>query len=392
MIRDFLKLESTSGIILFVAALAAIILSNSPLADGYQSLFQMPLGVNVASWNFTHPLLFWINEGLMTLFFLLVGLELKREFFEEKFAGLSKVVLPGIAALGGMLVPALIYVFINYPDQTVKGWSVPVATDIAFALGVLSLFGRKIPLELKLFLMALAIFDDLGAILIIALFHTGELSYFSLIAASLLIILLQVMNRCGVVRLTPYLIIGFGLWVCVLSSGVHATVAGVVLALMIPLKGRKNSPARRLENGLHFWVAYWVMPLFALANAGLSLHGISVSNLADSVTLGVILGLVVGKQLGVFTFAWIVIKLGWAKLPKYISWLQMYGVAWLCGIGFTMSLFLGTLAFQEDRPALLINMRLGVLLGSALSGLVGGLILYAAFFKKSRGGRRIEAP
>lgn len=382
IIVQFLRLEAVSGIILFVMAAAALIVCNSRYVDWYQQLWQLPIGMSVAGYAFTNPLLFWINEGLMTLFFLMVGLELKREFLEGELAALHQVILPAIAALGGMLVPAVMYCLINYHNnETIVGWAVPVATDIAFALGVLSLFGRRVPLGLKLFLMALAIFDDLGAILIIALFHSQSLSYWSLGLAISFSVVLFILNKSGVRGLFPYLLVGFLLWLCVLQSGVHATVAGVVLALFIPLKQEKNekaAPLMRLENWLHPWVAYGVMPLFAFANAGLSFYGLSVGIIFDQVALGTLLGLFLGKQMGVLFFSWLTIKLRWAVLPENTSWIALYSVAILCGIGFTMSLFLGTLAFEGRSPIYLMEVRLGVLIGSGISALLGAMLLHLA--------------
>lgn len=389
-IRAYLQLESASGIILFAMALLALILENSPFAYLYQAIQQWPIRISFAGWSFVAPFPFWINEGLMTFFFLLVGLELKREFLTGVFVDRKQIFLPGIAALGGMLIPVGIYIFINssHPDA-LKGWAIPVATDIAFALGVLSLFGRRVPLGLKLFLMALAIFDDVGAIIIIAVSHTGTLSFMLLIFAGVLIFILWGFNILGIKRLWPYLTFGFLLWLVVLNSGVHATVTGVLLAFLIPIY-EKKSPLHQLEKILHPCVAYFIMPLFAFINAGVSFIGVSFVSLLDYLTLGIICGLVIGKQLGVFGFAFTLIKLGWAKLPEGTTWMQLYGVAVLCGIGFTMSLFLGTLAFESDNPIYLIKVRLGVLLGSLLSGVIGAAILHIAFATKKRG-RAIEA-
>lgn len=389
IIIQFLRLESASGIILFVSAMAALILCNSPLRDQYQQLWQLPVTLHLANFSMSHTLLFWVNEGLMTLFFLLVGLELKREFLDGELVNISQIVLPGMAALGGMLVPALFYCCFNYHNpEALQGWAVPVATDIAFALGVLSLFGKRVPLGLKLFLTALAIFDDVGAIIIIAIFYTESLSFWALIGSFLSMTILQLLNFFDVWRLTLYMVVGLLLWICVLQSGVHATVAGVLLAFFIPLghsskkkRERAIAPLRRLEEMLHPWVAYLVMPIFAFANAGLSLQGFSTDILFDSVVLGTVLGLFIGKQIGAFSFAWLAIKLHWAELPERTGWLQLYGVTILCGIGFTMSLFLGTLAFQGS-PAYLVHARLGILIGSVLSGMVGAMVLLVAVLKK----------
>lgn len=387
-IRKFIKHESACGILLFFAALIALIMCNSPLSVFYQNVFKLPLQIQIGQFSYGEPLLFWINEGLMAIFFLQVGLELKREFLEGELRGLSKVALPGIAALGGMLVPALIYVGINYSNpETLKGWPVPVATDIAFALGVLSLFGKRVPITLKLFLMALAIFDDVGAIIIIAIFHTKDLSFLAMFGALLIIALLCTLNALKIRSLIPYILVGFLLWLCVLKSGIHTTVSGVLLAFTIPLRkmdSEEFSPARELESALLPWVAFLVMPLFALANAGVSFTGLEASTFTSFITLGVVAGLALGKQIGVFSFTWISIRLGWVSLPKKVSWLQLYGVALLCGIGFTMSLFLGTLAFEYDDPIYLTEVRLGVLIGSIVSGIAGALILHSASNKRGR--------
>ncbi|MEO8402094.1 MAG: Na+/H+ antiporter NhaA [Gammaproteobacteria bacterium] len=385
-IRKFLKLESASGLILFVAAVMALLISNSPFAHFYQTFVQLPIKLHFGDWHSDASLLFWVNDGLMTLFFLLVGLELKREFLMGELAKKESVILPGIAALGGMLVPAMIYAVINFHHpESLRGWAIPVATDIAFALGVLSLFGKRVPLGLKLFLMALAIFDDVGAIIIIAVFHTASVSYIALLLVGLAMMSLWLLNRCGVRLLWPFLLVGFLLWVCVLKTGVHPTLAGVLLAFFIPLR-ETTKPLQRLENHLHPWAAYLVMPLFAFVNAGLSFQGMTISSLGDVVPLGIIAGLFLGKQLGVFGFSWMIIKLGFARLPADTSWQDLYGTAVLCGIGFTMSLFLGTLAFEYENPGYMVKVRLGVLLGSLLSGVIGASILFMTFHTKKRRG------
>lgn len=385
MISRFLKLESLNGIILFIMAFAALIVCNSPLADLYHQLWDVVLSIKIGGFLLSHSILFWVNDGLMTLFFLLVGLELKREFLEGELKDVSSIVLPAAAAVGGMLVPALLYCIINAHDlQRLQGWAIPVATDIAFALGVLSLFGRRAPIELRLFLLALAIFDDVGAIVIIAIFHTHNLSYWSLGVASLLVSLLLLFNVKEVSSLSVYLVVGILLWLCVLNSGIHATISGVLLSIFIPLKTNKKpgvAPARRLEFALHPWVAFLIMPLFAFANAGVSLKGLTTAALTDTIFLGTVAGLFLGKQLGVLIFSWALIKTGWAKLPEKTSWKALYGVALLCGIGFTMSLFLGTLAFQGFDAVYLAEVRLGVLAGSLLSGVAGVIILRSAFQK-----------
>jgi NhaA family Na+:H+ antiporter len=363
-IRRFLRLEASGGMVLLIVALAALVLSNSPLSVFYQKLFQTSS---------------WMNELLMTVFFLLMGLELKRGILIGELSSIAKMALPGVAALGGMLVPALIYSVLNQHSVIgLKGWAVPVATDIAFALGILSLFNHRVPLGLRLFLMALAIFDDIGAIIIIAVFHTHTLSWVWGLLTCATLLILGCLNRIGVYRLVPYLLLGGVLWVCLLKSGVHVTIAGVLLAFMIPLRQQQDkhlSPLKKLEETLHPWVVYCVMPFFAFANAGVSLQGLSLNMLMDSVTLGIVAGLFLGKQIGVFGFTWLMVKFKWAVLPVHSSWQQLYGVAVLCGIGFTMSLFIGSLAFENDASFYLVKVRLGVLLASVLSGLLGAIVL-----------------
>lgn len=371
ILRRFLALESSSGIILFLMAILAMIWANSPFDYLHQ--------------QFVDSSLFWINEGLMAIFFLVVGMELKRGFLEGQLSKFSQIALPAIGALGGMIVPALIYVAFNTPDlEKLAGWSTPVATDIAFALGVLSLFGNRVPVGLKLFLLALAIFDDLGAILIIALFYSHGISISWLFQAAVLMIMLFSFNRLSVSSLIPYLVVGVGLWWCLLHSGVHPTIAGVLLAFMIPNESKQgSSPLHRLEDKLHPWAAYLIMPAFALANAGISLQGMTLEILMDSVVVGIALGLFLGKQLGVLASAWLFVKLKWARLPDKTNWLMLYGVSILCGIGFTMSLFLGTLSFQNESRYF-AEVRIGVMLGSILSGLIGALVLKIAFAQQAK--------
>lgn len=385
-LRKFLKLESASGIILFLMALVALALNNSSLAPIYQAVLKTSVELHIAEIHLKGGVLFLINEGLMTLFFLQVGLELKREFAIGELAQLSRVLLPAVAALGGMIIPAFIYLGINLNHVSmINGWAIPVATDIAFSLGVLSLLGNRVPIGLKLFLMTLAIFDDMGAIVIIALFQTHTLSLWPLIGAVGLVFAIYLLNKLNVQRIGFYLFFGLLLWFCVLESGVHATVAGVLLAFLIPVKVPVGlSPLEQLENKLHPWVAYFIMPLFALANAGVSLVAFPWSALLNGITLGIVLGLFLGKQAGVLFFSWLMIKLRWAKLPAGSSWMELWGVSILCGIGFTMSLFLGTLAFYADSPAYLCEMRIGVLLGSLLSGIVGAWVLSCALQLKNR--------
>ncbi len=372
ILRQFLILESASGIILFFAALVAMMLANSP----FRELHQL----------FAQTFLFSINEGLMALFFLLVGLELKRGFMDGSLSKPAQIALPGFAALGGMVVPALIYLAINHDNaEALRGWSTPVATDIAFALGVLSLFGRKVPTGLKLFLLALAIFDDIGAILIIAIFYSQQISYFFLALSFILVLVLYLLNVLFVRSMLPYLLLGACLWAALLYSGIHPTIGGVLLAFAIPSDGVKVvSPAQKLEKILHPYVAYCIMPLFALANVGFDLSEISLQILQEKIVLGIVFGLFIGKQVGVFGFSWLLITLKRAKLPKNTSWLAFYGVTLLCGIGFTMSLFLGTLSFQSVGALYLSEVRIGVIIGSILSGLVGALILTRAFSRQQK--------
>lgn len=366
----FFAAESAGGLILMGAALAALIVANSAWSSAYFSTLQIKVaGLSIED---------WINDGLMAVFFMLVGLEIKREMLVGQLASWSQRSLPGFAALGGMLLPALIYIFINWGNsQTMGGWAIPAATDIAFALGVLSLLGKRVPVSLKIFLSALAILDDLGAVLIIALFYTSGLSI-SMLAASLgVVIFLVILNRCGVMRLLPYLIAGALLWFLMLQSGIHATLAGVILALCIPMGDKddeRKSPLQYLEEKMHPWVAFAIIPIFGFANAGVSLSGITLNNLIDPVPLGVALGLVLGKQIGVFGLSALAIKSGIARLPEGCSWPQLYGVALLCGIGFTMSLFIGALAFP-NAPHLIDEVKVGVLMGSIVSAIFGVLVL-----------------
>jgi NhaA family Na+:H+ antiporter len=377
MLRYMLDNEASGGLVLMGAAALALVLANSPLSEAYFGALHTYLG----PLSVQH----WINDGLMAIFFLFVGLEIKREFLDGQLASWPRRALPGIAAAGGMAVPALIYAAFNWNDPaTLRGWAIPSATDIAFALGVLSLLGDRVPSSLKVFLAALAIIDDLGAVLIIAVFYTGNLSVLDLGLAAAVVVALVALNRAGVLRLWPYLLLGAVLWLLVLRSGVHATIAGVALALTIPLQaepGRPDamraSPLHRLEHGLHNWVAFLIVPVFGLANAGLSFAGLTTDALVDHLTLGVAFGLVFGKLVGVFGSAALVIRLGLADLPMGAGWLQMVGVSLLCGIGFTMSLFIGMLAFAGD-PLLQDEVKVGILLGSLAAGLVGWGVLRVA--------------
>ncbi|MBK7903947.1 MAG: Na+/H+ antiporter NhaA [Proteobacteria bacterium] len=382
-LRDFLKLESASGILLVLAGVLAMIAANTPLFEYYQSFLQTPIKVQVGTFKIDKTLLIWIDDLLMAIFFLLVGLEIKREVVEGELSERSKVALPAIAAIGGMVVPAGIYAALNWNDPIgIRGWAIPSATDIAFALGVLSLFGNRVPVGLKVFLMTLAVLDDLGAIVIIALFYSSDLSTQALMSAAVAIITLFVLNRAGITRIAPYILVGAVLWVCVLKSGVHATLAGVVTALFVPAPDPSHPdhpPSSRLEHSLHPWVAFGILPVFAFANAGVNLEGMSLSNLLDPIPLGILLGLFVGKQVGVFTFSWLAVKAGLARLPSGVTFAQVYGAAILCGIGFTMSLLIGFLAFENTATGeVVVSDRIGILAGTVLSAVVGALVLYWA--------------
>lgn len=378
-IKAFLRLESASGLMLIMAALGALILANSPLARYYDLLLATPVEIRVGPLLIAKPLLLWINDGLMAIFFFVVGLELKREVLDGELASASAIALPASAAVGGMAVPALIYLAINVNDPAaLNGWAIPTATDIAFALGILSLLGQRVPLALKTFLVSLAIFDDLGAIIIIAIFYSGNLSETSLIIAAVCIGILALLNRNRVGSLVPYIFFGMVMWVAVLKSGVHATLAGVVLAMFIPLRPTKKggrSLLREMERDLHGFVSFCILPLFAFANSGLGLGHMGVDQLLHPVTLGIALGLFIGKQLGVFAFAWLAVRIGITRLPHKVNWPQLYGVALLCGIGFTMSLFIGSLAFENSGDDRFFDERLGIILASVLSAVAGYLCL-----------------
>ncbi len=378
-VKKFLSLESASGILLVIAMILALIAENSFLQVSYDALLQTPVEVRIGKLHLAKPLLLWVNDALMAVFFLLVGLELKREMLVGQLSSPAQIFLPAIAAIGGIVVPALIYVYFNQGDAlALKGWAIPAATDIAFALGVLALLGSRVPPALKLFLLALAIIDDIGAIIIIAIFYSGDLSVSSLIVAGGALVVLAFLNWRNSMSIALYLTVGLVLWVAVLKSGVHATLAGIVLAFFIPLRGYKNSeksPLARLEHDLHPSVAFIILPVFAFANAGISLQGLSFATLLEPVPLGIALGLFFGKQIGIFGMVWLAIKAGLARLPEGMNWAQLYGVSVLCGIGFTMSLFISSLAFEQGAMAYSTNDRLGILVGSVVSAVVGYLLL-----------------
>ncbi len=379
-IKEFIKKESSSGILLIFVTILALLLQNSFMSTFYTSFLHTPVEVRFGDLQIAKPLLLWVNDGLMAVFFFLIGLEVKREVKEGHLSSLSQITLPGIAAVGGMVVPALVFIAFNRGDDfSMNGWAIPTATDIAFALGILSLLGQRVPISLKIFLMALAIIDDLGAIVIIALFYTSELSTMSITIAAIALLILLIMNRMDVAIKSAYIVVGIVLWVSVLKSGVHATLAGVALAFMIPLsskdkEGKSFSMAKEMEHDLHNWVAFMILPLFAFVNAGVDLKGISIEEMAGPVPLGIMFGLFVGKQVGVFGFSWVAIKMGWASLPKDSNWTLLYGVSVLTGIGFTMSLFVDTLAYNDTQIYHYAD-KLAILLGSFLSAIVGYLIL-----------------
>lgn len=381
-IKEFLRLEAASGILLLAAAILAMVFENTAMNDWYDALLQVSVELRIGEFEIAKPLLLWINDGLMAVFFFLIGLEVKREFLAGELSDPARVVLPVIAAVGGMAVPAVIYSALNWGDPiAMKGWAIPSATDIAFALGVLALLGSRIPQSLKLFLMTLAIIDDLGAIIIIALFYTADLSISSLVIAMIAVIVLYILNKKGVLGLTPYLFVGLVLWAAVLKSGVHATLAGVLTAFFIPFKkepGEAHTQLEKLEHDLHPTVAYGILPLFAFANAGIPFAGLTMESLLHPVPVGIAAGLFFGNQIGIILFCWISIKLRISTLPEGVSWVQLYGAALLCGIGFTMSLFIGSLAFEQGGPDYAVDDRLGILIGSMISGVLGYLVLRLA--------------
>ena len=372
-----LKHDAAPGVALILAAIFALIVENSAFRHLYDAFLTVPMAVQISEFKIDKPLLLWINDGLMAIFFFYVGLEIKRELIEGRLSSPSKAALPAIAALGGVIFPALIYVYFNMGDDVaITGWAIPAATDIAFAVGILALVGTRAPVALKIFLLAVAIIDDLAAIIIIALFYTANLSVQALLVAAVAAVGLLILNRMKVMGLTPYILVGIILWAAVLKSGVHATLAGVVTALFIPLRDPKDashSPLIHAEHGLKPWVLFLVMPVFAFANAGIPLGGLSFSDLLSPIPLGIALGLFIGKQIGVFGFAWIAIKTKLANMPEGLGWTHLYGASLLAGVGFTMSLFIGTLAFST--PELQNAVRLGVLSGSLVSAIVGFVVL-----------------
>lgn len=377
--RLMIQHDAFGGVILVAAALLAMIVANSPLSTFYQSFLNIPVAVQFSDFEIAKPLLLWINDGLMAIFFFLVGLEVKREIVEGHLSSPEQIVLPAVGAIAGIAVPALFYVAFNNGDpNAIKGWAVPSATDIAFALGVFSLFAKKVPISLKLFLLSVAIFDDIGAIAIIALFYSQDLSTVSLSVAVIGLSVLFLLNRFNVRYQAAYILVGVVVWAAVLKSGVHATLAGFALALFIPINVKNedgNPMLLNLEHCVQPWVAFFILPLFAFANAGVSLSGLSLQDLMHPVTLGVISGLFIGKQIGIFGACWLAIKLKLAKLPEGATWTQLYGVSILCGIGFTMSLFIGSLAFENVTGQYFEQIKLGVLISSVLAAAFGGWLL-----------------
>ncbi len=383
-LQDFLHIEALGGLLLMGASTLALIIANSPLSEPYRAVLSLPLVIGLGTLEIAKPLLLWINDGLMAVFFLLVGLELKREIVEGHLSDWRRASLPAFAAVGGILAPVVFYMALNWQDPAArKGWAIPMATDIAFALAVLSLLGKRVPAALKAFLLSVAIFDDIGAVLVITLFYTAKPSLWALIVAALLVACLAWLNRAGVTRVFPYFLVGVPLWVAVLKSGVHATLAGIMLALFIPIRvpeatsstDIETAPLHRLEHTLHPWVAFGILPIFAFANAGVSLSQLSLDDILHSVPLGIVVGLLLGKQIGIMLMSGLAVKLGLASLPDGVRWTHLHGVAALCGIGFTMSLFIASLAFQQEGNAFFGLERLGILMGSLLAGLVGYVML-----------------
>ncbi|MEZ9329338.1 Na+/H+ antiporter NhaA [Vibrio breoganii] len=378
MLKDFFKMESAGGIILVFAAALAMIVANSPLNEAYQgALHSYVLGMSVEH---------WVNDGLMALFFLLIGLEVKRELLEGALKSRETAIFPAIAAVGGMVAPALVYVLFNMGNaDALAGWAIPAATDIAFALGIMALLGKRVPVSLKVFLLALAIIDDLGVVVIIALFYSSDLSTTALAIGFAMTALLFFMNHKKVTPLKWYLLVGAILWFAVLKSGVHATLAGVVIGFAIPLKGKKgeHSPLKHLEHALHPWSSFMILPIFAFANAGVSLEGISFSTLGSALPMGIALGLLIGKPLGIFSFSWLAVKAGVAKLPAGIDFRHIFAVSVLCGIGFTMSMFIASLAFTGANADFNTHARLGILMGSTLAAVIGYFLLSVSLPKKA---------
>ena len=374
LIQRFLKLESAGGILLLLSAVAAMLLANSPLSEQYNNFLNLPVSIQIGHFAIDTPLLHWINDGFMAVFFILVGMEVKKELFEGSLSSYQQAIFPAIAAIGGMIIPAIVYWFIAKQDPNlVNGWAIPMATDIAFALGIMALLSKQVPLPLKIFLLALAIIDDLGAIVVIALFFSHGLSVQALFFSAIAIIALVLLNRFKVSALCAYMVVGVILWASVLKSGVHATLAGVIIGFCIPLNGKNGEkPLHDFEHILAPWSSFIILPLFAFANAGVSFEGLDFTMLSSPLLLAIALGLIIGKPVGVFSFSYISVKLGLAKLPNGVNFKQIFAVALLCGIGFTMSMFLASLAFEADAGETINTLsRLGILLGSTISAIIG---------------------
>ncbi len=378
-LKKFFQHEAAGGFILVFAAMIAMIMANTPLNSFYNGLLEIPVVVQFGAFEIAKPLILWVNDGLMAIFFFLVGLEIKREMVGGNLSSPAQITLPAIAAVAGIAFPALIYIWFNADDPVaIRGWAIPSATDIAFAVGVFTIFGKFLPLSLKLFLLSVAIFDDIGAIVIIALFYSHDLSTTSLVVAISGLVVLFALNRFKVRTQTVYILVGVVVWAAVLKSGVHATLAGFAIALFIPMsvKNKDGHPMlEHMEHKLHSWVAFFVLPIFAFANAGVSLIGAGLDNIFNPITLGIAAGLFIGKQVGIFGVCWLTVKAGLAKLPTGATWPQLYGVTLLCGIGFTMSLFIGSLAFEGQPPEYQFSVKVGVLIGSLLSAVIGAFVL-----------------
>lgn len=378
-IRQFFNHDAAGGILLVFAAFIAMVMANTPLVSFYNGVLDIPIVIKLGTFEIAKPLLLWVNDGLMAIFFFLIGLEIKREILDGQLRSIEQITLPAFAAVAGIAVPALFYYWFTSGDPiAVNGWAIPAATDIAFALGLFVLFGKGLPLSLKLFLLSVAIFDDIGAIVIIALFYSQDLSVVSLLISLVGLGLLALLNRFNVRYPAAYLLIGVVVWAAVLKSGVHATLAGFAIAWFIPLKVKNpdgNPMLPHMEHALHPWVSFLVLPIFALANAGVQIVGATMADLFNPITLGIAAGLFVGKQVGIFGICWLVVKSGLAKMPKDATWLQLYGVTLLCGVGFTMSLFIGSLAFEGQGADYQLSVKVGVLMGSILSAVLAAVIL-----------------
>ncbi|WP_096085458.1 Na+/H+ antiporter NhaA [Agaribacterium haliotis] len=396
LIKRYVHHQLAGPVLLFSATFLALLFANAPLLKPYYKLLlDTPVVVQVGALEIAKPLLLWVNDGLMAFFFLLVGLELKREFLDGELSDKRNIILPGLGAIGGMAAPALIYVLINKDSESaLSGWAIPAATDIAFALGVLALLGSRVPLSLKVFLTSLAIFDDVGAIIIIAMFYTANISTEALIIAGVCTGILLVLNRTGVAKLGPYTAVGLVMWVALLKSGVHATLAGVLIAMFIPMRDSDNperSPLKALEHDLHSTVFLITLPVFAFCNAGINFAKVGIDQVMHGVPLGIALGLFFGKQIGVLLFCMLPVLFGWIKLPQGMSKMSLWGASALCGIGFTMSLFIGSLAFQETGINMVFDERLGILMGSLASGVLGFIILHRCLPKAEPGAEKTQA-